>query len=105
MTSPSGERQSFSTTQVFEFGGKAFTDQTGRFPITSSQGAKYILVLFHQDTNSILAEPFKKNTQEELVNKQQKLHKYLLERGHKIKMQVLDNECPTQLKEFFRKKV
>ena len=36
-----------------------FSDQTGRFPVTSSKGNKYVMVVYSQDANAILAEPLK----------------------------------------------
>ena len=44
-----------------------FTDQTGKFPITSSKGSKYVMVLFAHDINAILAEPTKNRSQEEIM--------------------------------------
>ena len=38
---------------------KIYTDQTGRFPVTSSKGNKYILVEYHYEPNTIHAEPLK----------------------------------------------
>ena len=46
--------------KTVELEGKVFTDQTGRFPITSNEGSKYVVVLFAEDINAILAEPIKK---------------------------------------------
>jgi hypothetical protein len=37
--------------------GKIYTDQTGHFPVISSKGNKYIMVLYEYDGNAILAEP------------------------------------------------
>ena len=39
--------------------GNIYTDQTGRFPVTSSKGNKYVLVCYHYDSNTIHAEPLK----------------------------------------------
>jgi hypothetical protein len=39
--------------------GKVFSDQTGRFPQTSSRGNKYIMVFYDFDSSAILAEPMK----------------------------------------------
>ena len=39
--------------------GKLYTDQTGQFPTTSNRGYKYILILYDQDSNSILEELLK----------------------------------------------
>ena len=38
---------------------KKYTDQTGRLPVTSSKGSKYILVAYHYDSNTIHAELLK----------------------------------------------
>jgi hypothetical protein len=40
----------------------AHSDQTGRFPVTSSSGNKYIMVLVKVDGNFIDAEPMKNKT-------------------------------------------
>ena len=49
--------------QVFvdtvELTGKVSTDQTGRFPVTSSRGSKYLMVLYDHDSNAIIPEPIK----------------------------------------------
>ena len=49
--------------QVFvetgELTGKLSTDQTDRFPVTSSCGSKYLMVLYDHDSNSIIPEPIK----------------------------------------------
>eukprot|EP00957_Ditylum_brightwellii_P020260 1529204-Ditylum_brightwellii.AAC.1 len=47
--------------------GKNFTDQTGRFPILSSQGYQYIYVLYDYDSNAILAEPIRNHSEQELI--------------------------------------
>jgi hypothetical protein len=45
---------------VFDATKKAmYTDQTGRFPITSARGNKYIMVAVELDGNYIDAEPVK----------------------------------------------
>ena len=51
--------QSEDTNLVFlktmDLTGKMYTDQTGRFPVTSSKGNKYILVAYHYESNAIHA--------------------------------------------------
>ena len=87
---------------MLELSGKIFTDQTGKFPITSSKGSKYVMVLFAHDINAILAEPMKNRSQEEIMRATKKLHEYLTDRGFKPEVQILDNECPEALKKYFR---
>ena len=84
MTLPEkGERENLATMQIVRLEQKIFTDQTGRFPTTSSLGNKYILTLFDTDTNTILVEPLKNKSKEELTRAQEKLYNYLTERGFK----------------------
>ena len=82
--------------------GKVFTDQTGKFPVTSSKGSKYAMVLFAHNINAILAKPIKNRSQEEIMRATKKLHEYLTDRGFKPQVQILDNECPEALKKYFR---
>ena len=42
-----------------EMSGKVSTDQSGRFPTTSSKGNKYLILLHEYDSNDILAETMK----------------------------------------------
>ena len=42
--------------------GRVYTDQTGRFPVTSSRGHQYVMVMYDYDSNSILTEPLKNRT-------------------------------------------
>jgi hypothetical protein len=43
----------------------AHSDQTGRFPVTSSSGNKYIMVLVEVNGNFIDAEPMKNKQQDQ----------------------------------------
>jgi hypothetical protein len=47
--------------------GQIYTDKTGRFPVVSSKGNKYIMILYDYDSNAILAQPIKDRTAPELL--------------------------------------
>jgi hypothetical protein len=47
--------------------GQIYTDQTLRFPVVSSKGNKYIMVLYDYDSNAILEKPIKDRTAPELL--------------------------------------
>ena len=54
MTTPSSPKEPAVRThlvfaKVIEITGKVFSDQTGRFPVTSSRGNKYIMVVYDHD--------------------------------------------------------
>ena len=82
--------------------GNTYTHQTGRFPITSRKGNKYILVAYHYDSNTVHAEPLKMQTGPELKNAYHKLHKLLTDRGLKPSLHILNNECPNVIKKNMR---
>jgi hypothetical protein len=42
--------------------GQIYTDQTGRFPVVSSKGNKYIMIFYDYDSNAILEQPIKDRT-------------------------------------------
>jgi hypothetical protein len=88
--------------QPIEVTGQIYSDQTGRFPQTSSRGNKYIMIVYDYDSNAILAEPITSRTENELVRAYTKLHTTLTDRGLKPILQKLDNEAPGKLKAFMR---
>jgi hypothetical protein len=80
------------------------TDQTGRFPVTSSQGNQYLLILYDFDSNAILAEPMTNRSENEQLRAFNKLHTYLTERGFTPKLLWLDNEASAAFKSNLRTK-
>ena len=95
-------RQNTVTIRCMAISGKLFSDQTGRFPNKSSRGNQYIMIAYDQDSNAILAQPIKTRSEHELLKAMTAIHKYLKERGLHPKLQILDNECPTLVKQFFK---
>jgi hypothetical protein len=73
--------------------GQIYSDQTGIFPIVSSKGNKYIMVLYDYDSNAILAKPIKDRTEPELLKAFQFMEQELVARGLKPKLMKLDNEA------------
>jgi hypothetical protein len=80
--------------------GQIYTDQTGRFPVISSKGNKYSMVLYEYDGNAILAEPMKNRTAQELMRAFQVMEKKLTARGLQPKLMRLDNEASQLLKSY-----
>ena len=97
-----GVRTQMAYLQTVEFTGKVSTDQTGRFPVTSSRGSKYLMLLYDHESNAILAEPLTSCSERELIRSTRVLHSYLSARGLTPQYQMLDNECPGGLKLFLR---
>eukprot|EP00957_Ditylum_brightwellii_P105581 8049606-Ditylum_brightwellii.AAC.1 len=47
--------------------GKIYTNQTGKFPVVSSKGNRYVMVIYAYDANCILVEPMKNRTEHSIV--------------------------------------
>ena len=88
--------------KVTEFSNKIYTDQTGRFPVTSSRGYKYIMIAYEYDSNNILAESLKSRTGLNIKNAYQKIRQLLISRGLTPQIHVLDNECSQILKDYMQ---
>jgi hypothetical protein len=94
-TQPTSENPNEQTHQVFP----AIIDaDTGKFPVTSSRGNKYVFVLYDYDSNAILVEPIKSRMQDELLKAYRKLTTHLRKRGLTPKLQRVDNECSEAMK-------
>ena len=88
----------FASFVSFESTAKAYSDQTGKFPFTSSRGNKYLMIVYDYDSNAILQEPLKNKTSKELVRAWLKIHKRLAVGGSQPQLYVLDNEFSTEMK-------
>ena len=85
-----------------EMESKIYTDQTGRFPVRSSQGHQYIMVLLNMDSSYISMEPTKNRHSTEIVTTYQILIDRLKACGINPKHHVLDNECSEEFKEVIK---
>ena len=98
--------QSEDTNIVFfkpvDLSGKIYTDQTGKFSVTSSKDNNYIMVAYHYGSNTIHAEPLKTRSGLNLTASYQKLNSLLNNRGLILHLNTLENECPNVLKIFMK---
>ena len=90
--------------RVFDTTKKAmYTDQTGRFPITSTGGHKYTMVAVELDGNYIDAEPIKSRTARELTEAYKRIYARWKATGVICpNWHVLDNEAPAEFLEAIR---
>jgi hypothetical protein len=80
--------------------GQIYTDQRGRFPVVSSRGNTYIMILYDYDSNAILAKPIKNRTSSKLLKAFQFMEQELVARGLKPKLMKLDNEASKLLRDY-----
>ena len=72
---------------------KIYTDQTGKFPVLSSQGHEYIMVLLNMDSSYTNMEPMKNRHLSQIIMTYQILIDILKDCGINPKHHSLDNEC------------
>jgi hypothetical protein len=92
---------------IFCFG--AFVDKrsgvvhnniTGSFPYMSLQGNVCFLIVYHYESNAILALPISGLDDNTIFAAYKTQFKFLESKGHKIKLNLMDNQCTKQIEKF-----
>jgi hypothetical protein len=83
--------------------GQVHTDQNGKFPVTSSTGNNYLLIVYDYDSNGILAKPMPRRTGLCILHAYKTIHTRLTTAGLHPKLQRLDNEASLILEDFMTK--
>lgn len=78
--------------------GTIYSDLTGKFPVTSVQGNKYVLVVYHYDSNSIIVRPLKNRNDNETLNVYSEIYEELTAKGLQPKLHILNNKASRVLK-------
>jgi hypothetical protein len=73
----------------------------GKFSVRSSKGNSYVMVCYIYDCNYVKVVPMKSRSASEWVKAYDSIHQELTVKGFKPKLQTLDNEALTALKNFF----
>ena len=76
----------------------AYCDLTGRFPQRATSGNQYIMIGYHYDANSILAEPLKNRTAGNIVEVWKKLHQRYENAAVTPDIYIMDNEFSQELR-------
>ena len=83
--------------------GTIYTDLSGRFPTRSYRNMQYIFVAYAYQPNAIILEPMKSRESTSMVEAFQHVYEYLKKCGHKLKLNVMDNECSKAVKDYLQK--
>jgi hypothetical protein len=81
--------------------GQLYTNLTGKFPVRSSKGNSYVMVCYIYDCNYVRVIPMKSRSASEWVKSYYTIHQELTVKGFKPKLQTIDNEASTALKNLF----
>jgi hypothetical protein len=81
--------------------GILYNNLTGLFPYMSLEGNVCLfLVIYHYESNAILALPISGFNDNTIFAAYKTQFKFLENKGHKIKLNVMDNQCTKQIKKF-----
>ena len=72
---------------------KSYSDQSGKFPITSSRGHKYISVFYRYDTNTIHGIAIKSCNTTDICNAWQTYYDKLKAHGKAQNIHIIGNKC------------
>ena len=96
-----------SIANVFCFGaftdkmtGVVYNDCTGNFPFMSLDGNVCFLVMYHNETNAIFAVPIPGLDSKSIVEAYKKIFEYLVSKGYKLKVNIMDNQATRAIKEY-----
>jgi hypothetical protein len=80
--------------------GILYSNLTGTFPFMSLEGNVCFLVVYHYKTNAILALPVKNFTDRCILAAYKQQFELLESKGHKIKLNIMDNQASRVIKEY-----
>jgi hypothetical protein len=100
-----------SIANIFCFGafadknsGIVYHDLIGSFPFMSFNGSVCFFVLYHNESNTILATPIAGLDYVSIFNAYKKFFKDLTIKGFKPKLNVMDNQATKYIKKYLTKK-
>ena len=101
--SPNNDRchQVFMTVAAVE--GKMYSNQTGRFPITSNRGKILVAIFYAVNGNYIKSYPLKSRDRSQLLQAYEGVYAYLRMRGYRPKIHKLDNQTSNDFEAFTAK--
>ena len=80
-----------------------FSNQFGRFPITSNRGSKYVVIFYIYDANFFKSVPIKSRSKEELLRAYRLVYAYLTTWGFRPQLHKMDKLTSHNIKTFICK--
>jgi hypothetical protein len=84
--------------------GTLYFDLTGTFLFMSLEGNVCFLVVYHYETNAIMVVPIANFTNDTVLKAYRQQFKLLKSKGHKIRLNVMDNQACTVVKKYLTMK-
>ena len=85
---------------ITDLHGKLYSDQTGRFPITSNCGNCYVIIFYAVNGNYIKAYPINPHHCSQLLKAYDDVYDFLRVQGYQPQLQNMDNETSKDVENF-----
>jgi hypothetical protein len=80
--------------------GIVYNDLTGSFPFVSLEGSICFFVIYHYESNCILASPIKGMDDKTIFEVYKKYFEELTSKGFKTKLNIMDNQATKHTKQY-----
>ncbi|KAL7474761.1 hypothetical protein ACHAW6_000714, partial [Cyclotella cf. meneghiniana] len=97
---PNNDKTNMVFMTMVEINRQLFTNQTGRFPITSNRGNNYIVIFYAVDPNYIKSYPIKSQHRNEILKAYKKVYQFLRFHVYQPQLHKLDNETSKDVEAF-----
>ena len=97
---PTNDKTNHVYMTITDMAGKLYSDQTGRFPVTSNRGHCYVVIFYCVDGNYIKSFPIKSRHRSELLKAYDEVYSFLRVRGYRPQLHKLDNETSQDVENF-----
>ena len=97
---PTNDRCHHVYMSITDINGILYSDQTGRFPITSNRGNCYFFIFYASDGNYIKSYPIKSRHRTQLLTAYEDIYNFLRIRGYRPQLHKLDNETSQDVETF-----
>ena len=85
-----------------EFNNTIYSHATGKFPVPSYNGNRYVMIIYVYDANAILVRPMENRKKETMVNTFTDVYNFLKRRKLAPKLHIMDNECSKVLLDYIK---
>jgi hypothetical protein len=100
---PNNDKTNMVYMTMIDIKGQLFMDQTGRFPIISNRGNKYIIIFYAVDHNYIKFYPIKSWHHTEILKAYQEVYQFLRIQGYCPQLHKLYSETSKDVEDFIAK--
>ena len=97
---PNNDRIHYVYMTITNLDGNLYSDQTGRFPITSNHGNCYVVIFYAVDGKNIKVYPIKSHHRSQLLKACCDVYTFTWVWGYRPQLHKMDNETSKEVEKF-----